>query len=505
VNVPIPVVGVLLVMAGFCGSGDAVASAVPAGAASPGATGPALDVLVASLKSPDAKARAGAVDALLKGAAGNPAVPGAVARLLGDADTGVRQSAASLLAELARQGAQSPQAVDPLLAALNDPDLHVRGLSAMALGFMREPRAVDALVALTRDKELQVRADALYALASLGTDRAVDAVIAALKDADWRVRASAASNLGRAPQARTVVPVLALLKDVRPEVRQEAARALGEIGDAKATGPLTEAARDPDAKVREAAQWALDRILQIGGATDEDRAVGKRLAMPMPEIDFSDLALADVLRFFGDVTGVNMHVRWRPMEAAGAARDTKVNLHLSGVTAGAAIRLVLGQAGKKQPLAYRIEDGIVIVSTGADLGKTAPGPPPTALRPAGTPADKEAWQRLQRQIPAQFENVPFQDVVEYLGAAAGTKVRMDKRALEEVGINPATPVTLALKGVPACVVLRLVVGDVGGGKLAFDVHEGVVVVSTPAGLARAGPLPPPAGKSSAPKAPAKTR
>src|SRR5262245_23418648 len=60
--------------------------------------------------------------------------------------------------------AMSPTIVEPLLAALNDPDITIRTQVASILGNSGDPRAIDALMKLCRDREDRVRRSAIGAL-----------------------------------------------------------------------------------------------------------------------------------------------------------------------------------------------------------------------------------------------------------------------------------------------------------------------------------------------------
>jgi HEAT repeat protein len=123
-----------------------------------------------------------------------------------------------------------PATVEPLAAALRDPDPCVRRMAALKLGRSGHPRAIAALTT-------------------------------ALGGAEPELRAVGALGLGYAEDPRSIEPLGDALHDDTPEVRAAAAWALGEIEDARAIPLLIPVLRgDADPAVRRVAAWALGSI-----------------------------------------------------------------------------------------------------------------------------------------------------------------------------------------------------------------------------------------------------
>jgi HEAT repeat protein len=180
-----------------------------------------------------------------------------------------RRSAAEELGTM-----RDARAVEPLIAALQDPDDSVADAAAVALGRIADPRAIRPLAAAL--KKPATRWSAADALVGLGAP-ALETVIAALsnpdveiskallphlkqhnvkdprlvepllrqlRSSDWFVRHSAAESLGRIGDLRAVEPLAGALRDDNRIVREEVARVLGEMGDLRAVDALLMALRD---------------------------------------------------------------------------------------------------------------------------------------------------------------------------------------------------------------------------------------------------------------------
>lgn len=117
--------------------------------------------------------------------------------------------------------------------ALRDhPEAVVRSAVARALYGADSPAAVDTLVALVADHDPGVRADAAFALGSqvdVDTDAVRDALVAALDDEDEDVRREAAIGLGRRGDRRALPELFVVLgEDDAPIGALEAAAAVAE-------------------------------------------------------------------------------------------------------------------------------------------------------------------------------------------------------------------------------------------------------------------------------------
>ena len=162
------------------------------------------------------------------------AATGALAHALSDTDPTVRMAAADMLGQIAPE----PELVTaPLLQATHDGDERVRGAAIAALGLIQKKAWVDqrevrlAIIAAMNDPSLHVRELGLYAFwATAEVSPKFSPTL--LRDRDPRTRRATVQALARsATLAKRVVPGLtASLEDDDADVRAGAARALENAG-----------------------------------------------------------------------------------------------------------------------------------------------------------------------------------------------------------------------------------------------------------------------------------
>lgn len=165
---------------------------------------------------------------------------------------------------LVRFAASSPRSRDviqPLRAALGDPDPCVRRFVAPLLGRTKHDAAVETLVSALRDAGATTREAAAVGLRFADNRSTVEPLMRALEDSESSVRAAAAWALGELEDSRAITALERALKDAEPIVRINAAWALGELEDPAAIPALTAALReDRDPEVRKMVAWALGNI-----------------------------------------------------------------------------------------------------------------------------------------------------------------------------------------------------------------------------------------------------
>ena len=83
----------------------------------------------------------------------------------------------------------------------------------------------------------------------------------------------------------------------------------------------------------------------------------------LPAVSFQNVSLRDSIDFLRDVSGVNIHVNWRAIEATGITPDTPVNVKLREVPLRKVLNLILSEASGGVGLAYYLDDGVIEITT----------------------------------------------------------------------------------------------------------------------------------------------
>jgi HEAT repeat protein len=184
---------------------------------------------------------------------GNPAMEPLIATLQYP-DDDVRWKAAIALGEIG-----NPNAIEPLIALLNDEDRFVRSRAAHALSMIGEP-AVGPLIGTLKAGDPALRWGAALALGKIKNSLAVEPLILALADREMMVRGEAASALAYIGTP-ALGPLLGFLKGAQGETRIEVMTALGELKNADAIEPLLQLLENSDDVERQAIADAIDAIL----------------------------------------------------------------------------------------------------------------------------------------------------------------------------------------------------------------------------------------------------
>ena len=131
------------------------------------------------------------------------------------------------------------------------------------------------------------------------------------------------------------------------------------------------------------------------------------------------------------------------------------------------------------------------------------GPPPKGLRPFGKsptvtvkviepkPArreqkgkhrmqplhggEKAILKAMKEQASLEFVEAPLEDMLDYLQNKHHIPIKLDANALKEAGVDPSTPITCNVSGVPLRSALRLVLSDL---QLEWVIHSDVVLITS---------------------------
>src|SRR5208283_431825 len=152
------------------------------------------------------------------------------------------------------------QGIDVLISTLhNNAEPAIRGYAAYLLGNARTPQAIRPLIEALGDLDKSVREQAMLALVAIGK-AAIEPLSAAMKDPQWETRYRAAEALGKLADEKAVKPLIQGLRDNRDHVRYMAAKGLTGLGDSAAIDPLIILLKDENPVVRMITTKALSAI-----------------------------------------------------------------------------------------------------------------------------------------------------------------------------------------------------------------------------------------------------
>lgn len=105
------------------------------------------------------------------------------------------------------------------------------------------------------------------------------------------------------------------------------------------------------------------------GAAGDAQALAQ-LERRLPELRFDNVGFAEVVDFLRDVTGANIYVNWRALEAAGVDKNATVTARLRDVKFSKALSTILADVGGGAvQLAYTIDEGVITISTADELNR----------------------------------------------------------------------------------------------------------------------------------------
>jgi twitching motility protein PilT len=147
--------------------------------------------------------------------------------------------------------------IEPVIALLDDPEEDVRAAAVQVASLIGDPRAVPGTIRLLQANDWWTRLAAADMLGHSKDPRAVEPLIAALNDPDTRWAAIEA--LGRIGDPRALNPLGRMLADPAPDVRIEVMLTLRHFQHPSIPQILTKIATgDPDRNVRQRALDILD-------------------------------------------------------------------------------------------------------------------------------------------------------------------------------------------------------------------------------------------------------
>jgi hypothetical protein len=108
-----------------------------------------------------------------------------------------------------------------------------------------------------------------------------------------------------------------------------------------------------------------------GASNDNDAAITALLQKKLPEVRFDAIGMSDVIDFLRDITGANISVNWRALEAAGIDRNTPLTMLLREVTFEQVLNQIVRDVsgGGQAKVEFATEGGVVVLSTQEELAQ----------------------------------------------------------------------------------------------------------------------------------------
>jgi hypothetical protein len=127
----------------------------------------------------------------------------------------------------------------------------------------------------------------------------------------------------------------------------------------------------PVVEVRELSTvWGNASLAELGKllipSTQPD-PVAKRLDAPLESFAFHEKTLDEGIALLAGRVGCNFYLDWHSLEAAGATRGDRFSFDIKNATASVALKQMLATYMNNVRLAYRVEEGIVRISTADGL------------------------------------------------------------------------------------------------------------------------------------------
>jgi HEAT repeat protein len=227
---------------------------------------PVVDLLIEQLDSEDPTARRTAVVAL--GRIGDRKAVPSLLRVLEQGDALLVPVAAAL----ARLG--DTRAFMPLLGLLGHPQAAVRQTVIGALNSIGHPAMASEILARLEDPDPLVRDSAVKVAGYFGYHDCIEPVLALCRDTDEGVRCSALSHLPYFDDSRTFDVLSSALANGTPRARGAAAQALGAVDGAPSRDLLHRALGDTEPWVRYFAATSLAKIGDAASVPELARVVG---------------------------------------------------------------------------------------------------------------------------------------------------------------------------------------------------------------------------------------
>ncbi|HVS73554.1 MAG TPA: hypothetical protein VHQ47_20185 [Phycisphaerae bacterium] len=93
------------------------------------------------------------------------------------------------------------------------------------------------------------------------------------------------------------------------------------------------------------------------------------LGQNITQIQADGIAISKVVDYLRNISGANIVVNWKVLEAAGVSQDSPITIDARGVTLRKALQLVLDQASPTVPLTFDVDENVISITTQEDADR----------------------------------------------------------------------------------------------------------------------------------------
>ena len=217
----------------------------------------------------------------------------------------------------------------------------------------------------------------------------------------------------------------------------------------------------------------------VAGAEDAEKTLAEKnranlvKALRQPaELDFDEVALDEVLEFLSEMHGVPFWLDGAALDKLGIGPDTPVTSQASGDTLAKTIKDMLASMNPElRPMIYA---EMVLITTKDEAKKLAREKEPVYPEP-----DSEETKRLIKVLaePTQmdFEDIPLDEVLEYLEELHEVTFVWDSDSLVPTDISTDTGVTARFEGISLASALRLTLRQLDPA-LRFSIQDDAILI-----------------------------
>ncbi|MCL2647701.1 MAG: hypothetical protein FWD61_11945 [Phycisphaerales bacterium] len=117
------------------------------------------------------------------------------------------------------------------------------------------------------------------------------------------------------------------------------------------------------------AVWAADNAKTASTESQPVVAARTALGQTIHELNVDAIALERVINFLRDVSGTNIIVDWKVLEAAGVNKQTPISLQVRELTLRKMLQLVLDQASPQTQLVFSVDSNVLEITSQEEADK----------------------------------------------------------------------------------------------------------------------------------------